>query len=138
MRIPRPHPLRLFRFLRRARLPRPSPRRLSAALTVVGLLGGLAFLIVPVEAALDDDPLLRLVPFSPALAQAVTQVDCGAPVSNIGRQAADSSLFALARNGACRSAATRRAATAVAASAVIGLLGLIGLAGTRDRRVVAA
>ena len=124
MRIPRP--------------PRPSARRLSAALAVLGVLAGLACLIVPVEAALEDEPLLRLAPFSPALAEVVTQVDCGAPVSNIGRRPGDLSLYSLARDGACREAATRRMATAVAATAVIGVLGLIGLSGVRNRRLVGA
>ena len=124
MRLPRP--------------PRPSPRRLSAALAVLGLVAGLAFLVVPVQAALDDDPLLGLVPFSPALGQAVARVDCGAPVSNFGRRSPDLSLASLARDGVCRDAATKRAATAVAAAAVIGLLGLIALAGSRDSQAVGA
>jgi hypothetical protein len=124
MRIPRP--------------PRPSARRLSAALAVLGVLAALACLLVPVEAALDDEPLLRLAPFSPALTEVVTQVDCGSPVSNIGRRAGDLSLYALARDGACRDAATRRMATAVAAGAVIGLLGLIGLSGARTRELIGA
>jgi hypothetical protein len=98
------------------RPPRPSPRRLSVALTVLGTLAGLAFLLLPMEATLDDDPLLRLVPFSPALGQTVARVDCGAPVSNFGRSSA------------------KRAATAVAAMAVIGLLGLITLAGARNHQ----
>jgi hypothetical protein len=124
MRLPRP--------------PRPSPRKLSVALAVLGMLAGLAFLVVPMEAALDDDPLLGLVPFSPALGQAIARVDCGAPVSNFGRRSADLSLASLARDGVCRDAAAKRAATAVAAMAVIGLLGLITLAGTRDRHAMAA
>lgn len=124
MRLPRP--------------PRPSPRRLSAALAILGLLAGLAFLVLPVDAALDDDPLLGLVPFSPALGQAVARVDCGSPVTNFGRRSPDLSLVSLARDGVCRDAAAKRAATAVAASAVIALLGLIALAGTRDRQAVVA
>jgi hypothetical protein len=124
MRVPRP--------------PRPSARRLSAVLAILGLLAGLAFLVLPMDAALDDDPLLGLVPFSPALGQAVARVDCGAPVSNFGRRSDDLSLVSLARDGVCRHAATKRAATAVAATAVIGLLGLIGVAGTRDRQAVVA
>ena len=124
MRLPRP--------------PRPSPRTLSAALAILGMLAGLAFLVVPMKAALDDDPLLGLVPFSPALGQAVVRVDCGAPVSNFGRRSADLSLASLARDGVCRDAAAKRAATAVAAMAVIGLLGLITLAGARDRQMVVA
>jgi hypothetical protein len=124
MKIPRP--------------PRPSARRLSAALAVLGVLAGLACLVLPVEAALDDEPLLRLAPFSPALAEVVTQVDCGSPVRNIGRRTGDLSLYSLARDGACRDAATRRMATAVAATAVIGLLGLITLNGVRNRDLVRA
>lgn len=124
MRLPRP--------------PRPSPRQLSVALAILGMIAGLAFLVVPMEAALDDDPLLGLVPFSPALGQAVVRVDCGAPVSNFGRRSADLSLASLARDGVCRDAAAKRAATAVAAMAVIGLLGLITLAGARDRQLVVA
>jgi hypothetical protein len=124
MRLPRP--------------PRPSPRRLSVALAVLGLLVGLAFLVLPMNAALDDDPLLGLVPFSPTLGQAVARVDCGAPVINFSRQSADLSLASLARDGVCRHAAAKRAATAVAATGVICLLGLIGLAGTRDRQAVVA
>ena len=122
MRLPRP--------------PRPSPGRLRAALAVLGLLAGLALLLMPMEAAIDDDPLLRLVPFSPALGQAITRVDCGVPMSNFGRRSADLSLYSLARDGVCRDAATRRAASAVATIAVIGVLGLITVAGTRDRQAV--
>ena len=120
------------------RPPRPSPRQLSAALALLGLLAGLAFVLLPVEAALDDDPLLGLMPFSPALGQAITQVDCGAPLSNMGRRSDDLSLASLARDGVCRDAATKRAATAVAATAVIGVLGLITLAGARTRRPAVA
>jgi hypothetical protein len=122
MRLPRP--------------PRPSPRRLSAALAILGLLAGLAFLVLPVEAALNDDPLLGLVPFSPALGQALARVDCGAPVSNFGRRSDDLSLASLARDGVCRDAAAKRAATAVAVTAVIGVLGLVTLAAARDRQAV--
>ena len=107
-------------------------------MAVLGVLAGLACLVVPVEAALDDEPLLRLAPFSPALAEVVTQVDCGSPVSNIGRRTGDLSLYSLARDGACRDAATRRMATAVAATAVIGLLGVITLSGVRNRNLVGA
>ena len=123
--------------MRRFRPPRPSPRQLSASLAVLGVLTGLACLVVPVDAAFADDPLLRLHPFSSALEQAVTDVDCGVPVSNFGRRSQGFGLYALARDDACREAATLRAATAVAAAAVIGLLGLLGLSGARARRVAA-
>jgi hypothetical protein len=120
------------------RPPRPSPRRLSAALAILGLLAGLAFVLLPVEASLDDDPLLGLVPFSPALGQAVARVDCGAPVTNFGRRSEDLSLASLARDGVCRDAAAKRAATAVAAVARVGVLGLITLAGARNRELAVA
>jgi hypothetical protein len=120
------------------RPPRPSPGRLSAALAILGLLAGLAFVLLPVEASLDDDPLLGLVPFSPALGQAVARVDCGAPVTNFGRRSEDLSLASLARDGVCRDAAAKRAATAVAAVALVGVLGLITLAGARNRELAVA
>jgi hypothetical protein len=120
------------------RPPRPSPRRLSAALAILGLLAGLAFVLLPVEASLDDDPLLGLVPFSPALGQAVARVDCGAPVTNFGRRSEDLSLASLARDGVCSDAAAKRAATAVAAVALVGVLGLITLAGARNRELAVA
>lgn len=123
--------------MRRLRGLRPSPSRLSAALAVLGVLACVACLVVPVEAAFGDDPLFRLEPFSPALAQAVTTVDCGAPVSNLGRRSEGVSLYGLALDGACREAAVKRAATGVAAGAMIGVLGLIGFAGARSREAVA-
>ena len=124
--------------MRRPRLPRPSPRRLSAALCLLGLLVGLAFVVMPVDAAFADDPLLRLEPFSPGLALAATDVDCGVPLSNFARRSEGLSLSGLASADACREAAGRRVATAVAAAAVIGLLGLIGLTGSPDRKAAAA
>ncbi len=116
-------------------MPRPSPRQLSVALTVLAVSAGLAVLVLPVRVAFADDPLLRLQPFSPGLDQVATEVDCGAPVSNLGRRTDGVSLYGLARDGACREAATRRVATGVAAFAVIGLLGLITLAGNRSREL---
>ena len=124
--------------MRRPRLPRPSPRRLSVALAVLGLVAGLAFLVLPVEAAVDDDPLLRLAPFSPALTQGASAVDCGAPVSNFVRRSDGLSLHNLAVAHVCRAASSRRAATAVAAASTIGVLGLSGLAGSRSRQAAAA
>ena len=105
---------------------------------MLGLVAGLAFLVLPVEAAVDDDPLLRLAPFSPALTQGASAVDCGAPVSNFGRRSDGLSLRGLAVDHVCRAAASRRAATGVAAASAIGVLGLIGLSGARTREAVAA
>lgn len=117
---------------------RPSPGRVSAALAVVGLVAALAILVVPVRAAFGDDPLLALQPFSASLESPVTAVDCGRPLRNFGRHAEGLSLYALASADACRRAASRRAAIAVASGSVIGLFGLIGLAGSRNRPVVVA
>jgi hypothetical protein len=117
--------------MRRLRGIRPSQRRLSTAIVVLGVLGGAACLLVPVEAAFGDDALFRFQPFSPALEQAVTTVDCGAPVTNLRRRSDGVSLYGLALDGACREAAAKRAATGVAAAGVVGLLGLIALTGTR-------
>ena len=121
--------------MRRLRPPRPSARQLSATLPVLGILAALAIVVLPVEAAFADHPLLRLQPFSSALASAVTEVDCGVAVTSLGRRSDGLSIYGLARDDACREAAARRVATAVAAAAVIGLLGLIGLAGEMTREV---
>jgi len=108
---------------RRHHLPRPSPRRLGAALALLGLLAAVAFLVVPVDAAFADDPLLRygvLIGAQPA----VTDVDCGVPVNNLRRRPDGLGLYDLARTDACREAATRRAATAAAAGGLVAVLGL--------------
>ena len=115
---------------------RPSVGNLSVMLAVVGVAAGLSFLFVPVEAAFGDDPLLRLQPFSPVLDGVATEVECGVPVSNLGRRSDGLSLYGLARDDACRAAASRRVASAVATAAVIGLLALIGLTGARPREAV--
>jgi hypothetical protein len=122
----------------RLRLPRPSGRRLSAAVALLGVVAGLAILLLPVAADLTGEPLLRLSPFSPSLAQGLTAVDCGSPVGNFGRSSDGLGLYQLARDDACRAAASRRAATAVAVAAVIGLLGVLGLVRPPSRRLVAA
>ncbi|HEX2047871.1 MAG TPA: hypothetical protein VHF27_08905 [Acidimicrobiales bacterium] len=122
------------RFLR---IPRPSPRQLTAAVAVLGVLAGLAVVVLPVRAAFGDDPLLRLQPFSPALDHAVTEVDCGAAVGNLGRRSEGVSLYGLARDGACREAASRQVATAVATVTVIGVLGFLILSGNRRRELSA-
>ena len=107
-------------------------------MSLLGLVAALSFLVVPVEAAFADDPLLRLEPFSPGLASVATDVDCGVPLSNFGRRSEGLSIYSLASADACREAAGRRAATAVAAAAVIGVLGLVRLAGASERKMAAA
>jgi hypothetical protein len=123
--------------VRLPRGPRPTPHRLLAAVSVLGLVAALAFLVMPLEVRFDDDPLLRLQPFSPALEQAVTEVSCGSAVSSLGRRSDELSLAGVARADACRDGATLRAASAVATTAVIGVLALVTLAGSRRREAMA-
>lgn len=103
-------------------------RKGAAALAVVGVLAGLAFLVLPVQTAFAGDPLLRIHAFGTSASGAVTGVDCGTPLANLGRHGDGLNLYALARDHACRQASSRRAATAVAVVAILGLLGAIGLA----------
>ena len=124
--------MRRPRLPRLPRLPRPSPRRLGASLTVLGLVAGIAILLVPVDAAFADDPLLRYGRFAGS-EPAVTDIECGAPVSNLLRRSDEPGFYGVARDGACREAASRRAATAVAAGGVIALLGLIGVTAATER-----
>lgn len=123
--------------MRLPRAPKPTPRRLLAAVAVLGLVAALAFLVMPLEVTFDDDPLLGLQPFSPALGQVVTEVNCGSAVSNLGRRSGELSLAGVARADACRDGATLRAASAVATTAVIGVLGLVTLTGARRREMMA-
>ncbi len=120
------------------RLPRPSRRRLSAAVALVGVLAGVAILVLPVDAAFAGDPLLRLPEaFGSAPAQATTGVDCGSPLGNLARRDDGLSLYSVARDHACRDAASRRVATGVAVAGVVGLLGAVGLAGAGSRQPAA-
>jgi hypothetical protein len=119
------------------RVLRPSPRRLGAAVVVLGVLAALAFLVVPVDASVGGDPLLRLRAFGTGAAQAASlEFRCGVPLANLARRSDGLSLYSLATDRACRSAASRRAAAAVAVAGVISLLGAIVLTGTRPRMEV--
>ena len=106
-------------------------RRRAGILAVVAVLTGVAFLLLPVEAAFAGDPLLRLQAFTTATPPAVAGVRCGSPLANLARHSDGLSLYSLARDRACRQASSRRAAAAVAATAVIALLGAVGLANAR-------
>jgi hypothetical protein len=115
------------------RLPRPSPRRLGLAVVVLGLLAALSFLVLPVEASVGGDPLLRLRAFGAAPAELASDVRCGSPLANLGRRSDGLSLYVLAADRACRDASSRRAASAVAGAAVILLLGALALTGAGRR-----
>lgn len=110
-----------------------TPRRLAAALALLGLLAGLAILILPVEAAFAGDPLLRLHALGSPSSTATSAVRCGSALANLARRDDGLSLYALAQDRACRAAASRRVATAVAAVAVVGALGAVAAAGPRLR-----
>ncbi len=112
---------------RRRRLPRPSARRLAGTVALLGVLATVVLLVIPVDAAFASDPLLRYGQFATP-EPAATDVRCGAPVSNLLRRSEGPSFYSLARDDACRTAASRRAATAAAAGALVVVLGLIGVA----------
>jgi len=95
----------------------------------MGVLAAAAFLVVPVDAAFAADPLLRYARFG-APEPTVTDIRCGAPVSNLLRRSDGVSLYGLARDDACRAAASRRVATALAAGALIAVFGTLTVAGT--------
>lgn len=112
---------------RRGHLPRPSARRLGGAVALLGVLAAAAFLVIPVDAAFASDPLLRYGQFATP-EPAATDIRCGAPVSNLLRRTDGVSFYSVARDDACREAASRRVASAVAAGSLIAVLGLIGTA----------
>lgn len=101
---------------------------------MLGVVAGLAIVLLPVEAAFAGDPLLRLGSFGSAPAPVVAGVRCGSPLGNLGRRSDGLSLATLAKDRACREAAARRVATGVAVVGVLGAIGAIGLAaGPRSR-----
>lgn len=93
-------------------------------------------LLLPVDAAVGKDPLLRFRTFDAAPAGAGT-VDCGpvlgdhAPPGGDGR----ADLYGLASDKACNEADDRRMLTAGAAGSIVVLTGLLALlASTRAAR----
>ena len=92
-------------------------------------------LLLPVDAAVGSDPLLRLRTFDAAPATAGT-VDCGPVLGDAATDDGRADLYGMARDKACREAADRRMLSAGAAAAVVALTGLLALAAssTRARR----
>lgn len=105
-------------------------RRLAAVVAVLGVVIGFAFLSLPVDARVDDDPLLRLRTFD-AAPVAAASVDCGTALDEV--VASGASLYDLARDDACRSASLKRVLTAAAAGTVVALSGLLALAAGSGR-----
>jgi len=122
---------------RRALVARRAPRRvralrLAAAVAVLGVAIGFAFLTLPVDASVDHDPLLRLRAFDAAPAAAVS-VECGTALGESSGASGGASLYDLARDHACRDASLRRVLTAGAAGAVVVLSGLLVMAAASSR-----
>ncbi|HVF13406.1 MAG TPA: hypothetical protein VM942_02335 [Acidimicrobiales bacterium] len=106
-------------------------RRLSAVVSVLGVLIAGAFLAMPVEASVDDDPLMRLREFDAAPTAALPVV-CGSALSE-PPTSGGASLYDLARENACRDASLRRLLTAGAAGSLVLISGLLALAAASSR-----
>ena len=119
------------RRLRGLRLP--GRRSLLAAAVVLGVLSAAAAVLLPVKAAFGDDPILRLRSLDTASAGPVSGVECGSALS--GLQGGDDTvtLYGIARDRACRDAASRRLLSAVAAGAIVVLLGFQSVAASSPR-----
>jgi len=108
------------------------PRTLWVLVCALGVVVAVVFAVVPVGTDFGNDPLLRLRELDPVLSPPDTTAVCGSPVRTFASEPDGSTLYELARDNACRRAARRRLAAAVAAGGVIVMLGLIGLAASRN------
>ena len=107
-------------------------RRLAAVVAVFGVAIAFAFLSLPVDASVDNDPLLRLRSFDAAPAATVS-VECGTALGEDPGATGGASLYDLARDHACRDASLRRVLTAGAAGAVVVLSGLLAMTAASNR-----
>ncbi len=122
---------------RRALVARRAPRRvrarrLAAVVAVLGVVIAIAFLSMPVEASVNQDPLMRLRSFDSAPAT-VLSVECGTALGDDTGAAGGASLYDLARDHACRDASLRRVLSAGAAGAVVVLSGLLAMTAASNR-----
>lgn len=106
--------------------------RLAGIVTVLGVVIAGAFLALPVDAKVDDDPLMRLRTFD-AAPNAAASVECGTALGEGNLGSGGASLYDLARDHACRDASLRRLLTAGAAGAVVALSGLLSMAAASSR-----
>ena len=112
----------------------PKPPSLAGIAVVTGLVGTAAMLLLPVDAAVGSDPLLRLRTFDAAPAAAGT-VDCGPVLGEAGDAGGRADLYGMASDDACQEAADRRLLSAGAAGAIVVLTGLVVLSAiTRSSR----
>ena len=107
-------------------------RRLAATVAILGVMIAAAFLTLPVDATVDDDPLMRFRSFDAAPAAALS-VQCGTALGPARDGTGGASLYDLARDNACRDAALRRLLTAGAAGSVVALSGLLAMAAASSR-----
>ncbi|MEA2703783.1 MAG: hypothetical protein QOD63_1728 [Actinomycetota bacterium] len=111
----------------RGRLHLPGASRLAGVAVLTGLAGAAAMLLLPVDATVGGDPLLRFRSFDAAPAAAGT-VDCGPVLGAAPDTDTKADLYGLASDEACREAADRRMLSAGAAGAVVVLTGLLAFA----------
>ncbi len=107
-------------------------RRLAAAVSILGVMIATAFLALPVEASVDDDPLMRLRQFDAAPA-AAQSVECGSALGEATAASGGATLYDLARDNACRDASLRRLLTAGAAGSLVLISGLLAMAAASSR-----
>lgn len=108
---------------------RPSVKLVLASAVVVGLLSAFASLMMPVHVTFVGDPILRLQSFEGRPGGPVAGVDCGNAFDGLGAGGGEepAGIYELARDRACREAATRRALSAGAAGAVLVVVAALAL-----------
>ena len=115
------------------RLRLPGRRSLLVAVVVIGVLSAAAAVLLPVKAAFGDDPILRLRSLDTASAGPVTDVECGSALGGLQGGHDTVTLYGIARDRACRDAASRRLLSAIAAGAIVVLLGFQSMAASSPR-----
>ena len=95
---------------------------------MLGVLSAATVVLMPVEAAFGDDPILRLRSFDSTSAVPATEVACGTVLSGLRGSGETVTLYGIARDRACREAASRRVLTALAVGAIVVLLGMQSVA----------
>jgi HEAT repeat protein len=108
------------------------PRKLWLLVCALGVVLAAVFALLPVGTDFGSDPLLRLRQLDPVLSPPDTTAVCGSPLRTFNSKPEGGTLYELARNNACRSAARRRLLIALALGAAIVMVGLLGLAAARD------